>query len=76
MRAEWCRNFAIRNDVFDETPAMVSTKLNDLLESENDYTILLSHRPELFETYINCAEWYNAVSNASADNHIGVGIRI
>lgn len=47
-------NFAIRNDVFDETPAMVSTKLNDLLESENDYTILLSHRPELFETYINC----------------------
>ena len=47
-------NFAIRNDVFDEPPAMVSTKLNDLLESENDYTILLSHRPELFETYINC----------------------
>ena len=46
-------NFAIRNDVFDETPAMVSTKLNDLLESENDYTILLSHRPELFETYVD-----------------------
>ena len=47
-------NFAIRNDVFDETPAMVSTKLNGLLESENGYTILLSHRPELFETYVNC----------------------
>ncbi len=47
-------NFAIRNDVFDETPAMVSTKLNGLLESENGYTILLSHRPELFETYVSC----------------------
>ena len=33
---------------------MVSTKLNGLLESENGYTILLSHRPELFETYVNC----------------------
>lgn len=47
-------NFAIRNDMFDETPAMVSAKLNGLLESENGYTILLSHRPELFETYVNC----------------------
>lgn len=47
-------NFAIRNDVFDESPAMVSTKLNGLLESENGYTILLSHRPELFETYVSC----------------------
>ncbi len=47
-------NFAIRNDVFDETPAMVSTKINGLLENENGYTILLSHRPELFETYVSC----------------------
>ncbi len=47
-------NFAIRNDVFDEPPAMVSTKLNGLLESENGYTILLSHRQELFETYVSC----------------------
>ncbi len=47
-------NFAIRNDVFDETPAMVSMKINGLMESENGYTILLSHRPELFETYISC----------------------
>lgn len=47
-------NFAIRNDVFDETPAMVSTKINGLLENENGYTILLSHRPELFETYVRC----------------------
>lgn len=47
-------NFAIRNDVFDETPAMASTKINGLLENENGYTILLSHRPELFETYVRC----------------------
>ena len=47
-------NFAIRNDVFDETSAMVSTKLNGLLESENGYTILFFHRPELFEAYVNC----------------------
>lgn len=47
-------NYAIRNDVFDETPAMVSTKLSGLQENENGYTILLSHRPELFETYVNC----------------------
>lgn len=47
-------NFAIRNDVFDETPAMVSTILSDLMENENGYTILLSHRPELFETYVSC----------------------
>ncbi len=47
-------NFAIGNDVFDETPAMVSTKINGLLENENGYTILLSHRPELFETYVSC----------------------
>ncbi len=47
-------NFAIRNDVFDEPPDMVSTKLNGLLKSENGYTILISHRPELFETYVSC----------------------
>ena len=47
-------NYAIRNDVFDETTVMVSTKLNSLRENENDYIILLSHRPELFETYVNC----------------------
>ena len=47
-------NYAIRNDVFDETTVMVSTKLNSLRENEKDYIILLSHRPELFETYVNC----------------------
>ncbi len=47
-------NFAVGSDALEETPAMVSTKLNSLLESENGYTILLSHRPELFETYVSC----------------------
>lgn len=47
-------NFAIKNDMFDETPAMVSVMLNDLMENKNGYTILLSHRPELFETYVSC----------------------
>lgn len=47
-------NFSIRNDLFYETPAMVSTIINDLIKNENGYTILLSHRPELFETYVSC----------------------
>ena len=33
---------------------MVSTKLNNLADDENSYTILLSHRPELFESYVHC----------------------
>ena len=40
--------------MFNEVPAMVNTKLNSLIDDENSYTILLSHRPELFETYVCC----------------------
>lgn len=47
-------NFTIGHDVFDEVPAMVSTKLNSLIRDEKSYNILLSHRPELFETYVGC----------------------
>lgn len=47
-------NFTIGNDIFNEVPAMISTKLNDLMEDETGYTILLSHRPELFDTYVSC----------------------
>ena len=47
-------NFTIRGDVFGEVPAMVSTKLKSLMSDENGYTILLSHRPELFESYAAC----------------------
>ena len=47
-------NFAIRNNLFNEVPAMISTKLNDLTKNETSYTVLLSHRPELFTTYVSC----------------------
>ena len=47
-------DFTIKGDMFNEVPAMVNTKLNSLIDDENSYTILLSHRPELFETYVCC----------------------
>lgn len=47
-------NFTIKGDLFGETPAMVSTKLKNMLEQDNVYSVLLSHRPELFETYAAC----------------------
>ena len=33
---------------------MVSTKLKNMLEQDTVYSVLLSHRPELFETYVAC----------------------
>ena len=33
---------------------MVKAKLNSLIDDNNNYMILLSHRPELFETYVCC----------------------
>jgi len=47
-------NFTVKGDLFGEVPAMVSTKLHNLIDTENNYTILLSHRPELFDTYVTC----------------------
>lgn len=47
-------DFTVRGDMFGEVPAMVSTKLNRLIDGEKGYTVLLSHRPELFETYVGC----------------------
>ena len=47
-------DFTVNGDMFGETSAMVSTKLKNLDDGEGGYTILLSHRPELFETYVNC----------------------
>ena len=44
-------DFTVRGDMFGEVPAMVSTKLESLADTESSYTILLSHRPELFESY-------------------------
>ncbi len=47
-------DFTIKGDLFGEVPAMVSTKLKNMLEQDNVYSVLLSHRPELFETYVAC----------------------
>ena len=47
-------NFTIKGDMFGEVPAMVGTKLKKMLEQDNGYSVLLSHRPELFETYVTC----------------------
>lgn len=47
-------NFMLKDDIFGEIPAMVYTKLNSLADDESSYTILLSHRPELFESYAHC----------------------
>ena len=46
-------DFMVKGDMFGEVPAMVSTKLKNLIGDESGYTILLSHRPELFETYVD-----------------------
>lgn len=46
-------DFIIRGDMFGEVPAMAATKLKGM-QMQETYTILLSHRPELFETYASC----------------------
>lgn len=46
-------SFTIKNDLFGETAAMVKARLDNLTGEENNaYTILLCHRPELFDTYV------------------------
>lgn len=47
-------SFTHKGNMLGEVPAMVDTKLRGLIGDKDDYTILLSHRPELFETYVNC----------------------
>lgn len=47
-------DFTIRRDVFEEVPAMTGAKLRNLMDAESGYAILLSHRPELFEAYVDC----------------------
>jgi len=47
-------SFIIKSNKSKEIPDMVSTKLNNLIDDKSKYTILLSHRPELFEIYVNC----------------------
>ena len=45
-------DFIMKGDMFGEVPAMINTKLENLTDTDNSYTILLSHRPELFENYV------------------------
>ncbi len=45
--------FTVKSDLFGEVPAMVTAKLNNLSGGKDIYTILLSHRPELFDTYVS-----------------------
>lgn len=47
-------DFARKGDLLGEAPAMAEAKLRELIGEEDSYTILLSHRPELFETYVSC----------------------
>lgn len=47
-------DFTMKGDMFGESPAVASAKLGELLDVEGGCTILLSHRPELFETYVDC----------------------
>ncbi len=46
-------DFTIKGDLFGEVPSMAAAKLKNLVSEENVYTILLSHRPELFDTYVS-----------------------
>ena len=46
-------DFTVKGDKFGEVPSMAGTKLENLLDGERGYTVLLSHRPELFKTYVS-----------------------
>lgn len=46
--------FSNRGDSAGEVPAMTVAKLNGLMEQGTAYSVLLAHRPELFETYAAC----------------------
>lgn len=47
-------NFAMRAGILEDASALVSSKLKDLMNAANGYTILLSHRPELLSCYADC----------------------
>ncbi len=46
--------FQLQGDLFGEAAAMARTKLKGLIGDADTFTLLLSHRPELFETYVEC----------------------
>lgn len=43
--------FTLKSDWFGETPGMIDTRLKNLKDERDEFTVLLSHRPELFEVY-------------------------
>lgn len=43
--------FTLRGDRYSAPEAIMASKLNNLVENKDSYTVLLSHRPELFEVY-------------------------
>lgn len=43
--------FALKSNWFGETQAMINAKLKNLNADRNTFSVLLSHRPELFEIY-------------------------
>lgn len=47
-------DFALSGDIFGEAPAMAGAKISGLVDP-HCYNILLSHRPELFDTYAACS---------------------
>lgn len=47
-------DFTVNGDMFADVSSTTSAKLDALLGGESSYTILLFHRPELFETYVDC----------------------
>lgn len=44
-------SFTIEGDRLGENAAIIDSKLKNMLSESGEYTILLSHRPELFEVY-------------------------
>lgn len=45
-------SFTMKEDTSGDSEAMICAKLEDILSKENGYTILLSHRPEFFDVYV------------------------
>ncbi len=40
--------------LFGDSEAVMQNKLSELMRDNNEYTLLLSHRPELFDIYVEC----------------------
>lgn len=47
-------DFTIKMIYSEKFLLLITTKLKDLIDDKSGYTILLSHRPELFQSYADC----------------------